>query len=135
MAAGGAYVFPAPSAGRCRLAAALVLAVAMTVDKAINYGAARVYRARQESVCTDAHVCTGKAARVYRARQESVAWLRRVALLAIRRLGSRMRSIMGMPWGCSRKKSSHYLLRYRSHIISLFIAISIALVIRITTPV
>ena len=56
MAAGGAYVFPAPTAGRCRLAAALVLAVAMTVDKAINYGAARVYRARNESVCTDAHV-------------------------------------------------------------------------------
>ena len=43
MAAGGAYVFPAPSAGRCRLAAALVLAVAMTVDKAINYGAAEKF--------------------------------------------------------------------------------------------
>ena len=43
MAAGGAYGFPPPSASRRGLDAALVLAVAMTVDKAINYGAAEKF--------------------------------------------------------------------------------------------
>ena len=43
MAARGGFGFPPGAASRRGLDAALVLAVAMTVDKAINYGAAEKF--------------------------------------------------------------------------------------------